>query len=367
MTTTILLSHFHRKIGPIAFYSYPKNVLSEEISDTITSIMDQPLDSGFFIYSVENLITMNYYFEIPSEIARGNNERLMVSAIFQRQTTPETEQNISILLQEFSEQLQSQENIYTAFYIKEIHSINIDNKDEIIDNYSIVKLWVKELYWAVIEITRERTEEEKIAQLMIKTPIYYTFQKLSEGPLTLEALKEWFVEKFPNHDFPTLINILLEEQLIVINQFGRVEKYVLLLKKATIERIPPDSVIEYFDEIPGLIDLLLPKVQQYFNLYETKTKKELKQDAKILFEITANPKTYNLLSKLREGIIQRDKLPKLVSKSTLDNLIETIDILKDLDIIEELIYNNERYAVLKSDIRITTPFPKYLGKLLPKE
>ncbi len=81
----------------------------------------------------------------------------------------------------------------------------------------------------------------------------------------------------------------------------------------------------------------------------------------------ADPKTYNLLSKLREGLIQRDKLPQLVSKKTLDNLIETIVFLKERDVIEELVINNERYIVLKSNIQITTAFPEYLRKKNPKK
>lgn len=165
-----------------------------------------------------------------------------------------------------------------------------------------------------------------------------------------------------------MINALLDEQLVFINQIGRVEKYIILLKEVVIERIPPDSVIEFFDDIPELIDILLSKVQEYFNRYETKTEKELEEDAKILYQIMADPKTYNLLSKLREGLIQRDKLPQvLVSKKTLDNLIETIEFLKKRDVIEELAYNNERYIVLKSNIQITTAFPEYLRKRPHKE
>ncbi len=185
--------------------------------------------------------------------------------------------------------------------------------------------------------------------------------------LTLEELEEWFIEKFPDNNFDDMIATLLNEQLVFINQIGRVEKYIILLKEVIIERMPPDSVIEFFDELPELIDILLSKVQEYFNRYVTKTEEELKEDAKVLYQIMADPKTYNLLSKLREGLIQRDKLPQLVSKKTLDNLIETIVFLKERDVIEELVSNNERYIVLKSNIQITTAFPEYLRKKTSKE
>ena len=115
MNPIIVLSFFNRKIGPSVFYSYPKN-LSDEFSIVITHIMDQPLSESFFIHAFENFTSLNYYFEIYSDIARGNREMLMVSAIFEQQTTPEVEQHISSLLQKFSKSLQSDKEIFTAFH-----------------------------------------------------------------------------------------------------------------------------------------------------------------------------------------------------------------------------------------------------------
>ncbi len=367
MNPIISLNHFHRKIGPSVFYSYPKHMLTKEISSVMSFLLDQPFSENFFIHAFESFTTLNYPFEIQSIRARGGKEMLMVSVIFDQPTTPEIEQKVSTLLQEFSNSLQTHGAIHSAFYKDELHKFEGQEQEDIHKNYSLVKLWVKELYWAVVESTRERTEEERIALLLSKQHIYDTLQELSEGVLTLEELKEWFIERFPENNFDNMIATLLDEQLVFINQIGRVEKYIILLKEVIIERIPPDSVIEFFDEIPELIDILLTKVQEYFNKYETKTKEELEEDGKILFKIMADPKTYNLLSKLREGLIQRDKLPQLVSKTFLDNLIETIEYLKERDVIEELAYNDERYIVLKSNIQIINAFPEYLRKKKPKE
>ncbi len=81
----------------------------------------------------------------------------------------------------------------------------------------------------------------------------------------------------------------------------------------------------------------------------------------------ADPKKYNVLSELRNGLISKDKLPKLVSKKSLDSLMENIEYLKKFDVIEELNYNNEIYIVLKTNLQITTAFPEWMRKLLPKE
>ena len=366
MKTTVTLSYFHRKIGPLIFYSYPKDTLEKELEVKIANIMDQQFNEGFFTHSFENLKSLNYYFEIHSDWARGNKEMLMFSIILDQQIAPSIEEIIANLCTEFSESLQSNEEIFTGFYINE-KDYHEEDVEKITKNNSLIKAWVKNLYWAIMEETREKTEEQKIAILINNQHIFKTLEKLSKGPVELEELREWFIENFPDKEFEEIINTLVEKQIIIINQIGLVEKYVLLLKEVNAERIPPDSVIEYIDDKPELIDLLLPKVQEYFSEYEKKREEELKKDSYILFQIMADSKKYNVLSELRNSLISRDKLPKLLSKKSLDSLMENIEYLKKYDVIEELNYNNEVYVVLKTNLRITTAFPEWMRKLLPKE
>ena len=366
LKTTVTLSYFHRKIGPLIFYSYPKDTLEKELEVKIANIMDQQFNEGFFTHSFENLKSLNYYFEIHSDWARGNKEMLMFSIILDQQIAPSIEEIIANLCTEFSESLQSNEEIFTGFYINE-KDYHEEDVEKITKNNSLIKAWVKNLYWAIMEETREKTEEQKIAILINNQHIFKTLEKLSKGPVESEQLREWFIENFPDKEFEEIINTLVEKQIIIINQIGLVEKYVLLLKEVNAERIPPDSVIEYIDDNPELIDLLLPKVQEYFSEYEKKREEELKKDSYILFQIMADSKKYNVLSELRNSLISRDKLPKLLSKKSLDSLMENIEYLKKYDVIEELNYNNELYVVLKTNLHITTAFPEWMRKLLPKE
>jgi len=366
------LSYFHRKIGPLVFYSYPENMLNEHLSTRIANIMDQTVSEGFFTHSFEQNISNNYYFEIPSDWARGNKDMLMVSIIFEQQINSEIEQNVNILCTEFIEKLLSYEEIFTAFYINDINNFEEQDKDLIHKNNSLIKLWVKELYWATLEETREKSEEEKIATLLNKKHIFLTLKKLSKGPIAIDGLREWHNITFPKFDFNELIGTLVSKQFIFINQIGIVEKYVLLLKEVNAERIPPDSVIEYIDENPDLIELelielLLPKVQAYFSIYENKTQKELEEDTFTLFQIVSDPKKYSILSELRNVLILKDKLPKLVSKRAFDHLNSSLSFLKKFDVIEELKYKDERYIFLKTNVQITTAFPEYLRKSLPQE
>jgi len=347
-------------------------LLDEQLSARIANIMDQTVSEGFFTHSFEKNNSNNYYFEIHSDWARGNKEMLMVSIIFDQQINSEIEQSVNILCTEFIEKLLSNEEIYTAFYINDINNFDEPDKDLIYKNNSLIKLWVKELYWAALEDTREKSEEEKIATLLNKKFVFLTLKKLSKGPIALDGLREWYNDTFPKLDFKELIDTLVSKQFIFINQIGIVEKYVLLLKEVNAERIPPDSVIEYIDENPDLIELelielLLPKVQEYFSIYENNSKEELEEDSFTLYQIVSDPKKYNLLSELRSGLISKDKLPKLVSKRALDHLNSSLSFLKKHDVIEELKYKDERYIFLKTNIQISTAFPEYLRKSLPKE
>ncbi|MFW9824242.1 MAG: hypothetical protein ACFFE4_14960 [Candidatus Thorarchaeota archaeon] len=366
MKTIVAISYFHRKIGPLVFYSTPKNSLDKELAGKIANIMDQQFNEGFFTHSFENLKSMNYYFEIHSDWARGNKEMLMISTIIDQQIVPEIEEKIADLCVEFSEQLQSNEEIFTAFYINDLN-YHENEKETIIKNEALIKALLNNLYSTVIEEIRERTEEEKIAILLNEKPIYDTLDMLSKGPVSLEWLREWFIEHFPDKKFEDIIDTLVEKQFIFINQIGLVEKYVLLLKEVNAERIPPDTVIEYIDDKPELIDLLLPKVQDYYSKYEKKSEEELKEDTTTLFQIMADPKKYSVLRELRNGLILKDMLPKLVSKKSLDTLMETIEFLKKYDVIEELNNDGETYIVLKTNLQITTAFPEWMRKLLPKE
>ncbi|GAG93597.1 unnamed protein product [marine sediment metagenome] len=173
MKTIVAISYFHRKIGPLVFYSYPKNSLDKDLSVKIANIMDQQFNEGFFTHSFENMKSMNYYFEIHSDWARGNKEMLMISTVFDQQILPEIEEKISILCLEFSERLQSNEEIYTAFYINDLN-YHENEKEIILKNETLLKALLNNLYWTIIEDTREKTEEEKIAILMNDQHIFET-------------------------------------------------------------------------------------------------------------------------------------------------------------------------------------------------
>ena len=178
---------------------------------------------------------------------------LMVSIVLDQQISTEIEENLSNLCAEFSERLQSNEEIYTAFYIKDLNSFDENDKEIIAKNEALIEAWVNNLYWAIVEFTWEKTEEEKIAILLNDKHIFETLEKLSNGPIPLEWLREWFVEEFPEKNFEEIIDTLVDKQFIFINQIGLVEKYVLLC------RVQPAQLAPEFRPPPQEIRRALPR------------------------------------------------------------------------------------------------------------
>ncbi|MHA1933578.1 MAG: roadblock/LC7 domain-containing protein [Promethearchaeota archaeon] len=147
----VALSYFHRKVGPLVFYSYPKNNLDKELSVKIANIMDQVYNEGFFTHSFENNKSMNYYFEIQSDWAHGNKEMLMVSIIISQQISPEVEEFVSMLCGKFAKELQSNEETYTGLYINDLSNYNEFDKERIRKYEHLIEEWVRSLYGETVK------------------------------------------------------------------------------------------------------------------------------------------------------------------------------------------------------------------------
>jgi len=175
----VILSYFHAKIGPSIFYSFPKKQLDKKISARIFDIMDQPTKEEFLTQTFESSKLLNYYFQIYSEWARGDEEMIMLSIMIDQQISPEIEETISNLCKKFSERLQSNEDIYPGFHSKELYKYDDDDKDRIMKNEFLIKEWVRDLYWEILKDTRKISEEEKINLLSDDRYIFESLEKMA--------------------------------------------------------------------------------------------------------------------------------------------------------------------------------------------
>jgi hypothetical protein len=176
----VILSYFHTRIGTCVYDSFPKaNLDKEKILERIPDIMTRQNQEEFFTQSFENIALLNYYFEIWSEWARGKREMLMITLLFNQQISPEIEKSIAAVCKESIEIMQSNEEIYPGFYIKDIATREDDEKELILENEKVIKDWIVDLYWKIFDETRKKTEEEKITLLLNDRYIFESLEKMS--------------------------------------------------------------------------------------------------------------------------------------------------------------------------------------------
>lgn len=363
MNITITLSYFHRKVGPLIYYNYPEQNLQDNEKVTIADIMDQANDEGSFSYSLENLFTMNYYFEIFSSKARGKKEMLMVSVIFIEKMPQNVEIEIINKCKKFAYNLKKTNDVFWAFYKEDDPQISENEIVNIKKNNELIEKLVKDLYFTTIEIAREKSEEEKIASLMNQKSVYETLKFLSDGPIAHEDLEKWFNGKFPEISLQEILTKLENERFIFINDIG-VEVYVLLVKDVRVERIPPDWGITLFDqpEISEITDFLYSNVKKFFNNYKRSIEDEM-----ILLNLVANSSIYNILSNLRKGPMENSKVANIESQERQIYFQKNLTRLKTDELIDYFEYNGNSFILLQTDIRFTISFPNYLKKLIPKD
>ena len=222
----VILSYFHTRIGTSVFYSFPKAQLDKEMTDRLYDIMTQQKEQELFIHSFENFKIINFYFQIKSEWARGKREMVMISIVINQQISPEIEESMSSLCKRFSEAMQSEEDIFTGFYTKDIKQYEED-KARILKNESIIKKMVQNLYWETVEETKKKSEEEKITLLLNDRYIFESLEKMSTELKNINSE----IEKFENPATATSdvkISISNLNKIIVDLEEGYIEKMVSL-------------------------------------------------------------------------------------------------------------------------------------------
>ncbi|MFX1452967.1 MAG: hypothetical protein ACFFCM_19175 [Promethearchaeota archaeon] len=149
---SLLLSFFARKKGPSLFYSYPEKALSENEKINIIQNFDQAYKNEFFIHQSSTIpVSLNYYFEIPSEWARGNKEMLLISIITNEQITPILQEFLQSLCIDFVTQLKSDDNSFKGIYYNQIEKFSEKEQLEIKIYNNALKERIKKFYIQIIQ------------------------------------------------------------------------------------------------------------------------------------------------------------------------------------------------------------------------
>jgi len=147
----VTLSIFKRRSGPLMFYSFPENFLNKLEEESIAEKMALTFKDKFFIHQSSFVSSLNYYFEIYSDWARGNKEMLLFSVILDRKINK---------VNEFESQLNSDKEMFKAFYLNELDSLKGEELDNINRMYAKLKASIKEFQKKISELLQEKTEKD---------------------------------------------------------------------------------------------------------------------------------------------------------------------------------------------------------------
>lgn len=155
--TFVALSFFNRKMGSLVFYTYPEGIFEEGISIQIANIIDQAFKEGFFVHQSSTVSSsLNYYFEIPSEWARGNKEMLMISVILDKSTNQLLEESIQEFCTDFASQLKNTEGLFKALYMKVIDTFPEKDRSAIKKINESLRTKIKEFYKEIGISTKQK-------------------------------------------------------------------------------------------------------------------------------------------------------------------------------------------------------------------
>ena len=236
--------------------------MGEEILDRLYDVMTQQKGEEFFIHSFEEFKFLNYYFQTPSDWARGSREMVMVSIIIYHQITPEIEASITSLFRKFAEMMQSNEDIYTGFYINDIKNYESD-KERIKKNEQLIKDEIRELYWEIIEETRKKSEEQKLTQLENDR---YIFESLEEMSKELKIINEEIESSESSLKTNLIIKYSISNLKNIINDLneGFIEKMTIIDIEEENGLLAPndESEIEIQERKNELLKILKEEVSE---------------------------------------------------------------------------------------------------------
>lgn len=155
------LLYFHRKAGPIIYMLYPENTLTEEQSKKLCKELEIATREGFFSRSYPDICHLSYYFEIPSDWARGKKEMVLLSFIFYKLPEKDIADALHLKSMKFVEKMEAHPEIFKGFYSSyEIDGFQEAEKEKAKEMNELLKKWIKSLYLASLDVFQSSSLED---------------------------------------------------------------------------------------------------------------------------------------------------------------------------------------------------------------
>jgi ADP-ribosylation factor protein 6 len=141
----VVLSYFHSIYGPRVLIQTPK-VFTDQRVERVAKLMDTIFEKGYFIHKFSDIIAANYLFQIQSPWARGRKEMVLISVIFDSDTS-ENITEYEIPLKEFITKFRRVPKNHQCFYKSDFSKHKF--KESIDEKFSTVEILLKDLYKAL--------------------------------------------------------------------------------------------------------------------------------------------------------------------------------------------------------------------------
>ena len=232
--TIVSLTFFKRRNGPLIYYYYPENSLNATEKTSVANSMESAYnDERYFIHQSSNLSSLNYYFEIQSDWARGKKEMLMISVILNTKITKSIEDLIQSFCIDFETELTSIKNIYKALYDKDLDSFSDEEQSDIEKISRILRTKIKELHKKIRIL-----DSQKFTKVIFKGSM--TIEKKLDLTQIAQGIQD---AEFNPEKFPGLV-MKIEKPNATILMFSNGKLMITNLKNTSEVDLVVDIIME---------------------------------------------------------------------------------------------------------------------------
>jgi len=205
------------------------------------------------------------------------------------------------------------------------------------------------------------SEEQKMG-VILSDPIRLSIieRLIEEGSTTISDLEVWLKHKLElkSVELYSFLAPLIKNGLVTTQWVeGLPSQCVFLIRDVFIARVPARMIVKRAKSgelSPEVASDYLDEVKNFFRDYVITP-----EDTETITKILSDPDAYDVLVALRENILPKCEIHKLLNKkkSVVDSILR---VFSRAGFIMELKIDRKTHVALKTDIKIMTFFPEYL-------
>jgi DNA-binding transcriptional ArsR family regulator len=205
------------------------------------------------------------------------------------------------------------------------------------------------------------SEEQKMS-VILSDPVRLNIieRLIEEGNTTISDLEVWLKHKLDVKaiELYSFLSPLIKNGLVTTQWVeGLPSQCVFLIRDVFIARVPARGIVKKAKsgELGAEVASdYMDEVKNFFRDYVVSP-----EDTETITKILADPDAYDVLVALRENILPKGEIHKLLDKkkSVVDSILDALD---KAGFTMELRIEKKAYVALKTDVKIMTFFPEYL-------